>query len=265
MAEIPGWCIRAFLGAQFDQICWIRIFKFWELNLEGQSPISCVEGPCYTVLICSHQLNPFPGSKSIHTICREREREIQRDPIWSNTQPVVGNIHYNIYTVYRSTVILLRTGLYYQPFPTCSGDTEGACALSADSACWCNPNAFVDGLGGGAKTPDLFELSSTPLLDFCPGIFLLSEIKTVCRSKNSSSVCRSHEPPSRYLACPKTRDIKGPISLQWVFGTNLHVWSLQKQAGMPGLSSNLRKCATLFSHHDCSWRRTGGPKLSVNQ
>lgn len=134
--------------------------------------------------------------------------------------------------------------MYYQPFPTCSGDTEGACALSADSACWCNPNAFLDGLGGGQKRRICLNCPQLHCWLFVPASFYSLKLK-LCVGQRILQVYvdpMSHHQGMLEVCCfafglsknciAFTRDIKGPISLQWVLG----------QICMFGACKNRRAC-----------------------
>lgn len=61
---------------------------------------------------------------------------------WATESTDLRGILHSLYSI-PQVAILGGMALYYQLFPAWSGDTEGACALSADSAC-CNLQVLLD-------------------------------------------------------------------------------------------------------------------------
>ena len=91
----------------------------------------------------AHKLNPFSNSLNVrastytyYNADRARARD-ERDIRY----PLRSILH-SLYSI-PQVAMLGGMGLYYQLFPAWSGDTEGACALSADSAC-CNLQVLLD-------------------------------------------------------------------------------------------------------------------------
>ena len=83
----------------------------------------------------AHQLNPFPNSLNMRASIY----------IYTYNNADRARARYILHSLCSilQVAMIRGMGLYYQLFPAWSGDTEGACALSADSAC-CNLQVLPD-------------------------------------------------------------------------------------------------------------------------